>query len=366
MGKQLMTPSTGTPLTDPAYMHRLQNPDAYGGTSTHKLISMMSSKVQWSGKRSNFDELKRLLEGHFEGHGASYLVNHCFLEKYETYGFKAQWFFPRIQIKPEDLEKQIGTLYGCLKQICHRDAVKALIQKRELRRDGMRTWLDLLKCYDNMGSNDVMTLHYDAVIGHHFHSKYPGGLEQFVTDYEEAYSKLEGIGEDYPDSVRRCKILANLYDGTAETKILVDYCYRNCKTFESIIVHLTDTHVRDAHYHGMRSARQAKLAQTTVFDADNDSETGPPDVRTILQSSRDQPRLSADYRIPTKAWDLLPDTAREAFLIECNHPLRSDSKGETPMIPKQYGGAGHDETQQAKASITTDIGNEDLSDSDGS
>jgi hypothetical protein len=149
----------------------------------------------------------------------------------------------------------------------------------------MKTWLDFLQRYDNMGSSNVMTLHYDAVLGRNFHSRYPGGLEQFATDYEKAYSELKGIGEQYPDAVRKRKILANLFDGTAETKILIDYCQQNCDTFESVIQHLTDTHVRDSHYHGIRTARKAKLTHTEVdFDTESDQET---DVHTALQSSRE-------------------------------------------------------------------------------
>jgi hypothetical protein len=67
----------------------------------------------------------------------------------------------------------------------------------------MRTWLDLLKHYDNMGSNDVMTIHYDAILTWPYHQNYPGGLEQFATDYEEAYCELARIGEDHPDLARR-------------------------------------------------------------------------------------------------------------------------------------------------------------------
>lgn len=57
---------------------------------------MISSKVQWGGMQSDFNELKQLLiEGYFKGHGASYnLVNWKFLETYDTHGYKVLRFFP--------------------------------------------------------------------------------------------------------------------------------------------------------------------------------------------------------------------------------------------------------------------------------
>ena len=57
----------------------------------------------------------------------------------------------------------------------------------------MKTWLKCLDRYDNMGSSDVMTIYYNEVISCLYHWKYPGGLEQFAADYEEAYTELAVI-----------------------------------------------------------------------------------------------------------------------------------------------------------------------------
>jgi hypothetical protein len=42
---------------------------------------MINSKVKWNGKRSSFDVLKGLIEGHFKRNGASHLVRRHFLDK---------------------------------------------------------------------------------------------------------------------------------------------------------------------------------------------------------------------------------------------------------------------------------------------
>jgi N6-adenosine-specific RNA methylase IME4 len=65
------------------------------------------------------------------------------LDKYELHGYKVLRLFPRVRLKPDELEKN-ATLYGSLKQICPKGAAKALIWKYKQKRDGMRTWLDLL------------------------------------------------------------------------------------------------------------------------------------------------------------------------------------------------------------------------------
>ena len=243
-GTTLLTPGHGSPATDLAYNNCLQNPDAYGPIVKTKQLPMISSKFQWNGKRNSFDEVKRLVEGHFEGYGGAYLVSRKFIKIYLEHGYKVLRFFPRIRIGHEDLEKQNGTLYGSLKQICRKGAASAILRRHEQKRDGMSTWSELLARFDNMGSNDVMTIYYDEVISRPYHRKYPGGLEQFAVDYEEAHTELAVIVETHTSTEKRQKLLTNLYNPSdPETRILVSYCERNCPTFDDIIQHLTDTHV---------------------------------------------------------------------------------------------------------------------------
>jgi hypothetical protein len=96
--KPFLTPASGDPSNNPAYSQCLLNPDLYGAKTNTKSLAMVNSKVQWNGKRSSFDELKALLEGHFEGYGASYLVNRKFMDTYALHGCKVLRFFPRLRI----------------------------------------------------------------------------------------------------------------------------------------------------------------------------------------------------------------------------------------------------------------------------
>jgi hypothetical protein len=152
-----------------------------------------------------------------------------------------------------------------------------------------------------MGSNDVMTIYYDEIISHPFLCKYPGSLEQFAADYEEVYSELAVIGETHSDMAKRRKILTNLYDpGNPETKILVSYCKWNCRTFEEIIDHLTDTHIQDVHYNTMHSTHKAKMAHTTMT-SDDESDDDFESLRIALKLVRGKGTLLDNYKIPSKA-----------------------------------------------------------------
>jgi len=353
------TPANGSPTTDPGYSHQLQNPNAYGPNPKVKQLAMISSKIQWNGRRGTFDELKFLIEGHFEGYGAPHLVNRKFIEVYIEHGYKVLRFFPWIKITPMELQKQNATLYGSLKQICRKGAARAIIRKHESQQDGIKTWLDLLNRYDNMGSSDVKTLYYDEMLNHPFHHKYPGGLEQYAADYEEAYCELAVIGEHYSNETKRRKILTNLYDpGNPETKILVAYCERECKTFEEIVDHLTDTSIKDSHYNAKHATRKARTAQRLITSDESDADSDD-DLRTMLKFARDMKKLPDDYKIPSKAWSLLSQEARDAFIAERNKITGNNDTKNNSSIPKQYGGAGHDDTRKTNAVTTIDPDKED-------
>jgi hypothetical protein len=165
-----------------------------------------------------------------------------------------------------------------------------------------------------------MTIHYDAMLTRPFHHKYPGGLEQFATDYEEAYCELARIGENHPNFAQRRKILTNL-----ESKLLVAYCERKCVTSAEVIDHLTDTYICDSHYNSMHCAQKAKTSQTTSKDFDNDLEYDS-DLRFIVQSKHGKP-LPPDYKIPTQAWQLLSPKAKEAFISAHDKIIGSHESG---------------------------------------
>jgi hypothetical protein len=188
-----------------------------------------------------------------------------------------------------------------------------------------------------MGSNDVMIIYYDEVISRPYHRKYPGGLEQFAADYEEAYTELAVIGETHTDTEKWRKLLTNLYDPSdPETRILVSYCERNCRTFDDIICHLTDTHICDAYYNARHSVRKAKLSLAKITNGGADADEDD-DIRTILKAIREKSTLPDDYKIPSKAWQLLTKIMskedRDAFIAKTRHKALEQS-GSGSGIPK--------------------------------
>ena len=79
----------------------------------------------------------------------------------------------------------------------------------------------------------------------------------------------------------------------------------------------------------------------------------------MLKFARDMKKLPDDYKIPSKAWSLLSQEARDAFIAERNKITGNNDTKNNSSIPKQYGGAGHDDTRRTNAVTTIDPDKED-------
>lgn len=75
-------------------------------------------------------------------------------------------------------------------------------------------------------------------------------------------------------------------------------------------------------------------------DGTSDDETD--DIRMLLKAIRATSTLPDDYKIPSKAWELLNKVVSkkdsDAFLAERKKAL--EQSGNASGIPKQYGGGG--------------------------
>ena len=94
---------------------------------------MISMKIKWNGQCESFDELKAVMEGHFNGCGASHLVHPDFIATYLAQGYRTPLWYPDLKITPVIPEKQNCALYGSLKQICRSKAAQAIMKRHELQ-----------------------------------------------------------------------------------------------------------------------------------------------------------------------------------------------------------------------------------------
>jgi hypothetical protein len=93
----------------------------------------------------------------------------------------------------------------------------------------------------------------------------------------------------------------------------------------------------------------------TSIPHDNVDEENDDDVQMTLKAIREKSTLPDEYKIPTKAWQLLTKIIskedRDAFIAERSKVL--SESGTTLGIPKQYGGVGSDDNTPRKTNLST-------------
>ena len=66
----------------------------------------------------------------------------------------------------------------------HRKRWLKCIVDHEDARDGVLTWMSMLKTYKHEGDKDTKIDKLEIILETKYHSRYKGGLEQWVTDQE--------------------------------------------------------------------------------------------------------------------------------------------------------------------------------------
>ena len=89
---------------------------------------MISTKVKWNSHCETFDELKAIVEGHFDEYGATHLIHLEFIATYLQHSYKPLLWYTDMKLMPINLEKQNCTLYDSLKPICWSKAAKVIIK----------------------------------------------------------------------------------------------------------------------------------------------------------------------------------------------------------------------------------------------
>jgi hypothetical protein len=98
---------------------------------------------------------------------------------------------------------------------------------------------------------------------------------------------------------------------------------------------------------------------TTITDDGNSDD----DIWTMLKTIQEQTKLSEEYKIPSKAWQLLSKEARDTFIAKCDNALKklgsSSRSFSGRSLPKQYRGAGNDDRDPQQANLVTSLEQEE-------
>ena len=108
--------------------------------------------------------------------------------------------------------KDLNALYGALESACEDGVGQEILIKYHDSADGLCAWIDMLQLYDAGGDIDLCVEQLESVIDTKYHSRYPGGLGQWISDYEAAFAELplRGVFSFKEDSDWKRRVIKNL------------------------------------------------------------------------------------------------------------------------------------------------------------
>ena len=324
--------------------------------------SHLPAKIQWDGSRTGFQEYRYAIEGFYTQCQSSYLFDERFHKLYVRHGPGGVIDHPNlpryIKITRPQLEEAKIHLYGAIQQSTRKSntALKFITRYRD-ERDGLRVWIDLLNSLDHDGNKDVRESRLVRITTQLFSPSYPGGLEKYVDDIDDAFSGLCDMGNRYT-SRQKIQCLLNNLQLSGVSDYLISHCRDNFTKFHDCVNYLRKEAVRRADVAaqvGSRKARMSVMEETPTvshyqpsmediltFCQDNGIEIQQESLRQINLALQRNPA----FYVPKQIYDLIREVMTQEqlklFLEKKNAAEKASPLPERPnenippVAPRQY------------------------------
>jgi hypothetical protein len=170
-------------------------------------------------------EYRTAVAGHLMKTECGYLLNKNFLKTYEIHKAEfthmeylksdAFWSSYKVPFAQAALDREY--LYGLLFGSCRKKPNKIILTNED-DLDGIMTWIQLRRLYDNGGSVKLRVNAIDKDLRKPFSTDYPGGLTGYIEQYQALMAELDALApSEYPDDRKQRLLVDNLrkVDGMA-------------------------------------------------------------------------------------------------------------------------------------------------------
>src|SRR5210317_2243054 len=93
-------------------------------------------------------------------------------------------------------------LYGALQQSLPRKG-STIVKSYECSQDGILVWKKFLATYRHGGNVAVYLNQQQSLLQKEYHLQYPGGMLQFVEDFETAFTNIDAVCEGNPEMAQK-------------------------------------------------------------------------------------------------------------------------------------------------------------------
>jgi len=165
------------------------------GTFDHKNV--------WDGTIAKFKQAEAALQGYVYGAGMAYIIKPHFLQYLKQnrgalVAIHGSYKDPEgntlsdlgislVQLQNDDE----AIMYGATTAMCRGQYAQVIVLQHASTTSGVLAYIDLIEKY-----RPPKTVHTDVAtdaINTHYHEHYNGGLQQYLIDFEEAYTKLDEV-----------------------------------------------------------------------------------------------------------------------------------------------------------------------------
>ena len=344
------TPSTPSHSDSPqqahpstVFMNRIKHQANLIDTSPTKILKRgtLALRITWDGNPTTFDDYEGKLKSHYYQMGCDYIFNDTFLEAYETYGIQCYTQFPDDIPSMAQLQHDSRALYGAIMGSTTSGAVSKLLLKYRLTSDGIKIWIELCKQQKSNGSREVQIDRLEKIIHTAYTNHYKGGLLQYITDYDNAFAKLEYLGvHDYAnDSSKKRKLLKNVAS-TLQIPEAILMRMSQHDTFDEFCNLLRQHHLlaKPTTHNQVHQTIQHPATPTTVQKVTSTS--------NIQDDHTSQHAAALIQQMPMDMWEALPSDTKQ-WLIKERKRLNQQAKTEKgSKLPNQYSKVNQTITQE--------------------
>ena len=316
------------------FMNRVKHQANLINNSPTKILKRctLALRITWNGNPTTFDDYEGKLKSHYYQMGCGYMFNETFLQAYETYGIQCYTQFPEDIPSMAQLQHDSRALYGAIMGSNTSGAVNKLLLNCRMTSDGIKIWIELCKQQKSNGSREVQIDSLEKIIHTPYTSHYKGGLLQYITDYDNAFAKLEYLGvRDYTnDSSKKRKLLKNV----ASTLHIP----------EAILMRMSQHDTFDEFCNLLR--QHHLLAKPTTYPQVHQTIQPVAPPTTTVQNVQSTSNLQDDHtshhaaaliqQMPMELWEALPSDTKQ-WLIKERKRLNQQAKADkNSKLPSQY------------------------------
>jgi hypothetical protein len=280
-----------------------------------KARTALGNRINWDGQLSTFMVYKQAIIGHLLMAGAQYLVNPQFHASYlkycengldylESEDFKLS--YPDVSLAQAKMDR--GYFFGMLMS-SNKNGERKFLLKYSTSQDGIFTWIEFLRDYDNNGDSEIRAEQLESLIHVPYSAKSPGGFLKYIDTLQAYLTELDTLNPGEFTDAQKTKLLYRNLQNHPSMVHLLQTCRDREYDFHTACIYLRTCSVRidalsnpKSVLHTATEDTSISLPEARAIYTTMSGESSPAQAFQVLNQS---PALCTSLHIPPAIWHKL-------------------------------------------------------------